>query len=153
MWEKGSFMDSFMIHFSKHAEILGDFACKYSHFQITLEFKVAGGVVGNSWKQICAHVVCSGCHGDGWWLRITQHPEAPDLVHEQRGDDVPGQNGQSSQETDKVDHVGVVLVTDVAEHAALFVVQESAVYQSAVDQSVLEKIWTEGPGRGWRGGW
>lgn len=76
-----------------------------------------------------------------WSVVITQHPEPSDLVHEQRGDDVPGQNGQSSQKTDKIDHVGVVLVADVTEHAALFVVQESAVDQSAVDQSVLKKIW------------
>lgn len=81
-------------------------------------------------------------------MRITQHPEPSDLVHEQRRDDVPRQNGQSSQKTDKVDHVGVVLVADVTEHAALFVVQESAVYQSAVDQSVLKKIWNHMTGEG-----
>lgn len=79
---------------------------------------------------------------------VTQHPEPSDLVHEQRRDDVPGQDGQSSQKTDKVDHVGVVLVADVAEHAALFVVQESAVDQSAVDQSVLKKVWSNVTGEG-----
>lgn len=87
---------------------------------------------------------------------VTQHPEPPDLVHEQRGDDVPGQNGQSSQKTDKIDHVGVVLVADVAEHAALFVVQKSAVDQSAVDQPVLKKIWNVRCGGGVEdgvGGW
>lgn len=72
---------------------------------------------------------------------ITQHPQSSDLVHEQRRHDVAWQHSQRAQETDKVDHVGIVLVADIAEQAALLVVQEGAVDQSAVDQPVLEEIW------------
>lgn len=72
---------------------------------------------------------------------ITQHPQPANLVHEQRRDDVAWQHSQGAQETDKVDHVGIVVITDVTEQAALFVVQESAVDELGVDQPILEEIW------------
>lgn len=72
---------------------------------------------------------------------LTQHPQPADFVHEQRRHNVARQHGQRAQETDKVDHVGIVLVADVAEQAALLVVQEGAVDQAAIDQPVLEEIW------------
>lgn len=87
-----------------------------------------------------------------WCAWITQHPQPSDLVHEQRGDDVPRQDSQSPQEADEVDHVGVVLVAHVAQHAALFVVQEGAVDQSAVDQPVLKQVWKKKTGGGGVGG-
>lgn len=73
---------------------------------------------------------------------LTQHPQASDFVHEQSRHDVPRQDSQRAQETDKIDHVGVVLIAEV-QQAALFVMQEGAVDEAAVDQSVLEQIWTE----------
>lgn len=73
---------------------------------------------------------------------VTQHPQASDLIHEQGRHDVPRQYSQSAQETDEVYHVCIVLVTEV-QQAALFILQESAVDELAVDQAVLEEIWNE----------
>lgn len=72
-------------------------------------------------------------------LSLTQHPQASNFVHEQSRHDVPGQDRQRAEKTDKVDHVGVVLVAEV-QQAALFVMQEGAVDEAAVDQPVLEEI-------------
>lgn len=74
---------------------------------------------------------------------VTQHPQPSDLVHQQRRDDVARQHGQGAQETDEVDHVGIVVIADVTEQAALFVVQERAVDELAVDQPILEEVWSE----------
>lgn len=76
----------------------------------------------------------------------TKHPQPSDLVHEQRRDDVAWQHSQGTQETDKVDHVGIIFIAYVTEQAALFVVQESAVDELTVDQPVLEKICEEKEG-------
>lgn len=70
---------------------------------------------------------------------VTQHPQASNLIHEQSRYDVPGQHGQGAQEADEVDHVGIVVVAEI-QQAALFIVQESAVDELAVDQAELEEI-------------
>lgn len=72
-------------------------------------------------------------------LFLTQHPQTSDFVHEQSRHDVPRQDSQRAQETHKVDHVGVVLIAEV-QQAALFVMQEGAVDEAAVDQPVLKQI-------------
>lgn len=70
---------------------------------------------------------------------LTQHPQASNFVHEQSGHDVPRQDSQRAQKTNKVDHVGIVLIAEV-QQAALFVMQEGAVDEAAVNQPVLKQI-------------
>lgn len=94
-------------------------------------------------SRLSVHMVLS----DVARAHITQHPQPSDLVHEQRRDDVARQHSQGAQETDKVDHVGIVIITDIAEQAAFFVVQESAVHELAVDQPILKEICGERRGR------
>lgn len=72
-------------------------------------------------------------------VSLTQHPQTSNFVHEESGHNIPRQDSQRAQETHKVDHVGVVLITEV-QQAALFVMQEGAVDEAAVDQPVLKQI-------------
>lgn len=65
-------------------------------------------------------------------LSLTQHSQASNFVHKQSRHNVPRQDSQCAKEADKVDHVGVVLITEV-QQAALFVMQEGAVDEAAVD--------------------
>lgn len=75
------------------------------------------------------------------WISLTQHPQAPNFVHQQSRDDVARQHGQSAEEVDKVYHVGIVEVVAEVQHAALLVVQKGAVDQFAVDKPVFEQVW------------
>lgn len=66
-------------------------------------------------------------------LRHTQHAQTSYFVHEESGDDVARQHGQRSQEVDKVDPVGTVVV--VKRHlTARLVVVEGAVDHPRVGQ-------------------
>lgn len=66
-------------------------------------------------------------------LRHTQHAQTSYFVHEESGDDVARQHGQRSQEVDKVDPVGAVVV--VKRHlTARLVVVEGAVDHPRVGQ-------------------
>lgn len=76
------------------------------------------------------------------WRHHTQHAEPPYFVHEQSGDDVSGQDSQRSQEVDKVDPVGAVVV--VERHlAARLVVVEGAVDDSRVCELDVIDIWKD----------
>lgn len=66
-------------------------------------------------------------------LRPTQHAEPSYFVHEEGRDDVSGQNSQCSQEVDKVDPVGAVVIVE-GHLTARLVVVEGAVDHSRVCQ-------------------
>lgn len=58
-------------------------------------------------------------------LRHTQHAEAPDFVHEEGRDNVSWQYSQCSQEVDKIDPVGTVIIVKCHLTACLVVVEEA----------------------------
>lgn len=72
--------------------------------------------------------------------RRTQHAQASDFIHEEGGDDVSGQHGQCSQEVDKINPVGAVII--IKRHlAARLVVVERAVDHPRICQLAVVNIW------------
>lgn len=76
---------------------------------------------------------------------LTKHPEPANLVHKQGRHDVPGKHSQRPQEADKVHHVGAFAGPCHVQRAALLVVQERAVHQTAVHKLVLKQVWGPRP--------
>lgn len=70
---------------------------------------------------------------------ITYNPDPADLLHEEGGDDVAGQHGQTAQETDQVNE-NVVLLKSV-QVAAMFVVFKGGILHPAVDELLLPQVY------------
>ena len=77
----------------------------------------------------------------GQLLPLTKHSEPANLVHEQSGHNVPRKHSQRPQEADKIHHVGAFTRPRHVQGAALLVVQECAIHQTAVHKLVLKQVW------------
>lgn len=93
--------------------------------------------------NVCfGHTVCTITTSTSIYKRvqnITYNPDPADLLHEEGGDDVAGQHGQTAQEADQVNE-NVVLLNSV-QVAAMFVVLKGDILHLAVDELLLPQVY------------